>query len=136
MKGGSGNFSDHKGQWMLINYWATWCKPCIEEIPELNRFSAAHADIVKLFAVDFDNAQGEKLVESTQKLGIKFSVLTEDPHSLLGFEKPYALPTTFIFNPQGKLHKTLLGPQTEESLLKALEIAPQDHNKANITPKK
>lgn len=123
MEGYSGNFGDHKGQWMLINYWATWCKPCIEEIPELNRFSVQHADKIKIFAVDFDNAQGEKLRESIKKMGIEFSVLTEDPHSVLGFEKPYALPTTFIFNPDGKLHKTLLGPQTEKSLLKALGIA-------------
>ena len=122
MEGYSGNFSDHKGKWMVINYWATWCKPCIEEIPELNTFSAKHIDQIKLFAVDFDNAQGEKLVESTKKMGIEFSVLTQDPHSILGFEKPYALPTTFIFNPEGKLHKTLLGPQTEKSLLNALEM--------------
>ncbi len=122
LSGVSGDFSDHRGKWMVINYWATWCKPCIEEIPELNNFAEKHKDTVKLFAVDFDNARGDKLVASAEKMGIEFPILIDDPHSLLGFEKPYALPTTFVFNPQGKLQKTLLGPQTEESLLKALAM--------------
>lgn len=122
LSGKSGKFTDHRGKWMVINYWATWCKPCIEEIPELNRFAKDNADKVVVFAVDFDNAQGDKLIESSQKLGITFPILINDPHELLGFAKPYALPTTFIFNPDGQLQQTLLGPQTQQSLLQALVI--------------
>jgi thiol-disulfide isomerase/thioredoxin len=109
---------------MYINYWATWCKPCIDEIPELNHFAKDHADRAVVFAVDFDNAQGEKLLASSQKLGIEFPVLIDDPHSVLGVDKPYALPTTFVFNPQGELQQTLLGPQTAASLAAAMDIAP------------
>jgi thiol-disulfide isomerase/thioredoxin len=122
LSGNSGNFSDHRGKWMFINYWATWCKPCIDEIPELNHFASDNADRAVVFAVDFDNAQGEKLLASSQKLGIEFPVLIEDPHLVLGVDKPYALPTTFVFDPQGELQHTLLGPQTAASLAAAMVV--------------
>jgi thiol-disulfide isomerase/thioredoxin len=120
--GNSGQFSDYHGQWLIINYWATWCKPCIEEIPELNTFAKQQMNNAKLFAVDFDNAQGDDLIASSQKMGIEFSVLTADPSVLLGFDRPSALPTTVVFNPEGTLHKILLGPQTEQSLLQAMSL--------------
>jgi len=121
LAGNSGDFSDHRGKWMFVNYWATWCKPCIEEIPELNHFAHDNAEHAVVFAVDFDNAQGQQLLESSQKLGIEFPVLIDDPHTLLGVAKPYALPTTFVFNPQGELQQTLLGPQTVASLAAAMK---------------
>ncbi len=105
---------------MIINYWAIWCKPCIEEIPELNQFAILQAGKVILFAVDFDQNQGEKLKENSQKLGIEFPVLTSDPAEILGFEHPKVLPTTLIFNPEGKLERTLIGPQTVQSLQQAI----------------
>ena len=118
--GVNGNFSDHHGQWMIINYWATWCKPCIKEIPELNDFANTHAEQVVLFGIDFDNAQGEKLQQAITKLGIEFTVLNNDPANILGYERPTVLPTTLIFNPTGKLHRTLLGPQTAQNLLQVI----------------
>ena len=118
--GASGNFGDHHGQWMIINYWATWCKPCIKEIPELNHFANTHTGKVVLFGIDFDGAQDEKLQQAITKLGIEFTVLNDDPANTLGYVRPTVLPTTLIFNPTGKLHRTLLGPQTAESLLQVI----------------
>ena len=120
--GNRGAFSDYHGKWLVINYWATWCKPCLQEIPELNQFADKHADTVKLFAVDFDQSQGDALIASSEKMGISFSVLTADPAPILQFEPPTVLPTTIIFNPKGQLHRTLLGPQTAESLRQAMAL--------------
>ncbi|ARN74897.1 TlpA family protein disulfide reductase [Oceanicoccus sagamiensis] len=119
-RGNSGNFSDYQGKWMIINYWAVWCKPCIEEIPELNHFAESNSDTVVLFGVDYDNNQGEKLQQGIDKLGINFPVLTTDPAISLQYQRPNVLPTTLIFNPEGKLHRSLKGPQTEQTLLDAL----------------
>jgi len=119
-QGNSGNFSDHLGQWMLINYWAVWCKPCIEEIPELNHFAEKNSDKVVLFGVDYDGSQAEKLQENINKLGISFPVLINDPATILQYQRPDVLPTTLIFNPEGKLHRSLKGPQTEQTLMDAI----------------
>jgi thiol-disulfide isomerase/thioredoxin len=119
--GHSGNFSDHHGQWLIINYWAVWCKPCIEEISELNQLARSQHGKVVLFGVDFDDSAGAALQTKISQLGIEFPVLNHDPSSILGYDRPVVLPTTVIFNPQGKLHRHLTGPQTQQTLLQALE---------------
>jgi thiol-disulfide isomerase/thioredoxin len=121
-QGNSGSFSDFQGQWMVINYWATWCKPCIEEMPELNHFSTSQAGKAVVFGVDFDQNTGEKLKQAVTKLNIAFPVLINDPAQLLNYPKPQVLPTTLIFNPEGNLVKTLTGPQTLQTLLSATTL--------------
>lgn len=120
--GNSGRFADTRGKWLLINYWAEWCKPCIEEIPELDRFQQEHRDRVLLLTVNYDGVQGQSLQQQIDKLQIKLPVLLNDPAPLLGFRRPDALPTTFVFDPQGVLRQTLQGPQTAATL--AAAIAP------------
>lgn len=119
--GESGSFSDWRGKWVLINYWATWCGPCREEIPELNAFSKAHTDVVVL-GVNFDHPQGDALQKEVAQMGIQFSVLTQDPSKALHFSQPSILPTTVILNSQGKVHATLFGPQTQKSLAAAIGV--------------
>ncbi len=116
LQGDSGRLRDLQGRWLLINYWAEWCKPCIEELPELNEFQRRHGARAVLFSVNFDGLAGDELAAQVQKLGIETPVLLQDPASQLGVERPKALPTTFVFGPDGTLRQTLLGPQTQASL--------------------
>ncbi|MCR8923944.1 TlpA family protein disulfide reductase [Dasania sp. GY-MA-18] len=115
------DFSAYQGQWLFINYWASWCKPCIEEIPELNHFAQQQAGKAQVFAVNFDGLQGAALQQQAQKFAINYHVLEQDPAPSLNHAIPIALPTTYVYNPQGKLHKTLLGPQTIASLQAAMQ---------------
>lgn len=110
------SIAQHKGQWVFVNYWAEWCKPCIKEIPELNQLHAAHDNVVVL-GVNFDGEIGEALREQEQALGVEFPTLPYDPSAELGIERPKALPTTVIINPAGAVIDVLIGPQTEQSLL-------------------
>jgi thiol-disulfide isomerase/thioredoxin len=108
-----------RGKWTFINYWATWCKPCIEEIPELNEFAAQNPYLVVL-GVNFDGIEGKQLAAAEQKLGIEFTNLDQDPHQQFGYERPNVLPVTVVINPQGEVVKQLIGPQTFGSLMAAL----------------
>lgn len=109
------------GTWRVINYWALWCTPCREEIPELNKL--AHEAGVTVLGVNFDNKQGDALSADISALNIEFPQLTEDPAGRLGTERPQVLPTTLIVDPAGQLVLTLTGPQTETDLLAALDAA-------------
>lgn len=117
----SKDLSQYRGKWLVINYWATWCAPCIEEIPELNQLAATHPDKLAVLGVDFDQAEGEARAQNISKMGIEFTVLTDDPATTLGIAAPSALPTTLILNPEGQLVHTLFGPQTESGLLALID---------------
>ena len=107
---------NYRGQWVVVNYWAEWCKPCIKEIPELNDLNSQNADVTVL-GVNFDGAVGDELARQLDELKVAFDTLPYDPSAELGIERPRALPTTVIISPEGDLKEVLIGPQTQESLL-------------------
>jgi len=109
---------DLRGQWVVINYWARWCKPCIEEIPELNAFDHKRDDVTVL-GVNYDGATGAELEQQEQALGVGFPTLTEDPAAQLGVPRPVVLPTTLVLDHRGRVAATLLGPQTLATLEQA-----------------
>ena len=100
-------------QWNVVNYWAIWCKPCREEIPELNQLN--QIDNVVVLGVNFDRKVGEALVSDAVELGIEFTII-DDPAPRLDITRPSVLPTTLILSPDGDLVATLVGPQTSESI--------------------
>lgn len=138
--GGSGtadpvNLEQLRGQWLVINYWAQWCKPCIKEIPELNNLNRQYRQVTVL-GVNYDGTTGQELELQLEKLGIAFATLPGDPARQLGTPRPVVLPTTLILDPQGQLHATLVGPQTLESLVQATGQVPAtpSGNEAGTAP--
>jgi thiol-disulfide isomerase/thioredoxin len=112
-----------RGEWVLINYWAEWCAPCIKEIPELNAIGQLYSDVAVL-GVNFDGAAGEELRQQIDELGVAFPTLDSDPADAMGLSRPQVLPTTLVVDPAGRLVDTLVGPQTIASLAAAMGKAP------------
>ncbi|HKK22908.1 MAG TPA: TlpA disulfide reductase family protein [Pseudohaliea sp.] len=106
------------GNWVLVNYWAEWCKPCIREVPELNKLDA-EPDITVL-GVNYDAATGDALAAQIDALAITFAQLPSDPAAGLGIDRPQVLPTTVVIDPAGRRVATLVGPQTADSLRTAM----------------
>lgn len=105
------------GQWLVVNYWAQWCRPCITEIPELVNFAAANAGRVRVVLVNFDGVTGAELAAQGERLGIPPELLLErDPAQELGLRRPQALPTTFVLAPDGEVRAMLQGAQTVAGL--------------------
>ncbi len=105
------------GKWIVINYWATWCGPCREEIPELNRLSREQPESLKVFGVNFEPVSADEMEENIKEMGILFPVFPEDPYEQLGYERPLVLPTTIVISPEGSIHAELVGPQTRDSII-------------------
>jgi thiol-disulfide isomerase/thioredoxin len=111
------------GQWRIINIWAEWCKPCWQEIPELNQFFAAQENSgVKLLGFNFDELERAELVILKEKMSIRFPVLPQWPES---WSKPEikGLPATVILSPDDKIIKILWGPQSLATLSIGLDDA-------------
>ena len=115
------SFADLKGKWVFINYWASWCQPCMDEIPELNRFYEQHKNRdVALFSVNFDSPPVGADKSLIQALNIRYPVLKDDPADALHLGDIRGVPVTFVFNPEGVLSDTLYGGQTVWSLNRVL----------------
>ncbi len=111
-----------EGQWLVINYWAEWCAPCRTEIPELNAFAEQQKGKgVKVLGVNFDGLQGSELGQAVEKMGIRFTVLAEDPSKRFELPRSEALPVTYIIDAQGKLRERLMGEQSAAGLTAKLE---------------
>ncbi len=122
--GAAGRYSDWRGHWVFINYWAEWCAPCRYEIPQLNALSkAAPANDVRVVGVNFDGVDGEPLRALMQRMSIEFPVTTKDPRERFGYELPAVLPTTVVIDPKGEVTATLVGPQTESTLRAVMGVS-------------
>ncbi|MFJ2367061.1 TlpA disulfide reductase family protein [Pseudomonas sp. NPDC087697] len=110
------------GQWFVLNYWAEWCSPCRTEIPELNTLAEQlKGQKVSVLGVNFDNVQGEDLKSASEKLGIKFTVLAQDPADHFDLPRSEALPVTYIIDDKGKVREQLMGEQTAAGVMAKLK---------------
>lgn len=112
--------SDLKGKWIIFNYWADWCPPCIKEIPELNNLQRNYSNKLKVFLINFDMLEGEELNQQLKKFNVKVDSLLSDPSTIYNWVIPENLPVTFIINKNGDLEYTLVGPQTEDEIISLL----------------
>lgn len=109
-------FSTLKGKWVLINYWASWCQPCLDEIQELNRFYKNKKEQVAVFAYNYDALPVIEQVKLIKHYGILYPSLQNDPGKALKLGDIRGVPITFVFNPEGELGDVLYGGQTLRTL--------------------
>lgn len=114
--GGAQQWDQLRGQYVVVNYFAEWCAPCLKELPELNEFHELHQQEVTLLGVSFDPMNNEQLAELKSKHGIEFPLIQPTPTPNLPFPRPEMLPATYIVTPEGDVKGPLLGEQTLGSL--------------------
>ena len=111
LKGEQHKLSEFRGKWVLVNYWATWCPPCLDEIPELVEFHEAHKDKnAVVIGVNFEEIGMEKLKSFVDDYFMSYPILQmkPGPTSDLGFIE--GLPTSFLVSPKGELLAKQTGP--------------------------
>ena len=118
--GSDTSFSKLQGKWIVVNYWADWCAPCIKEIPELVEFAEENKDIL-VYAFNFDELDSEDLAPIAKKFKVDIPSLISHPREIWGIETPPAVPATFFINPEGVLVKSFFRPQTKASLNEILD---------------
>lgn len=94
--------ADYSGRWVVVNFWATWCVPCIQEIPEIAAFARTHPDVV-VIGVATDGEDVAKVKRFAAKVGHKYPLVVSNAGVEKQLGHPYALPTTRVFDPQGRV---------------------------------
>jgi len=107
--------ADYKGRWVIVNFWATWCVPCIQEIPEIAEFHR-HNPGVAVIGIATDAADPAKVKQFAAKVGHTYPLVLSDERVEKQLGEPKALPTTKIYDPAGKLVYDRVGRVTRKSL--------------------
>lgn len=108
-----------RGKYLVINFWATWCTPCLKEIPAFVKFYEENSDHVEILGLDFEPVDLEIINDYVGRLSINYPIVlyNEDNDSeYSNFGEIVGMPTTQIYSPEGELLHTFMGEITIDDL--------------------
>ena len=108
-----------RGKYLVINFWATWCTPCLKEIPAFVKFHEENSDHVEILGLDFEPVDLEIINDYVGRFSINYPIVlyNEDNDSeYSNFGEIIGMPTTQIYSPEGELLHTFMGEITIDDL--------------------
>lgn len=126
--GNTHTLSDYKGKTVFLNFWATWCPPCREEMPAIEAiykdYGMNEEDVI-ILGVAFPNMGSEKDLEGVcsflEEKGYTFPVVMDEEGSLAYYYNISAFPTTFLINKEGNVEGYLQGAMRQEDMVRIIE---------------
>lgn len=110
LEGATRTLADYRGKVVVLNFWASWCPPCLREMPSMERLRVKMAGR-PLVVVALDSAETRQEVDAfLSKMTLGFPILLDPDGSNTKRWKVFALPTTFLLDAEGRLRHVLTGP--------------------------
>lgn len=116
LDGGERSPARQEGKIVLINFWATWCQPCVREMPAIERLYRKYkARGLEIVAVSLDQGGAEEVRAFAGKLGLTFPILLDPGHEARALYKVRGLPTTYLVDRKGRVAGYGIGPREWDS---------------------
>ncbi len=109
IKGKNHKFSEYRGKWVLVNYWGTYCPPCIEEIPDLVRFSDKHKSDAVILGMDAGGTNVKDLTEFAEENMMDYLIAPVQESTITAFGVLMGIPTTYVVTPSGQVAARVVG---------------------------
>ncbi|RMG79300.1 MAG: TlpA family protein disulfide reductase, partial [Bacteroidetes bacterium] len=100
---------NYKGKVVLINFWATWCPPCRNEIPDLIKFRNENRKKFEIIGIALDREGPEIVKKFAREIGINYPVIMGTPEIVSSYGGIQAIPTSFLVDKEGDLVKKIVG---------------------------
>ena len=110
-----------RGKYLVVNFWATWCSPCLKEIPAFVEFYKENSGHVEILGLDFEPVNIELINEFVERFSINYPLILYthiNDSEYTKFGEIVGMPTTLIYSPDGELLQTFMGEITIEDLKK------------------
>ena len=118
------DLAQHRGKWVIVNYWATWCAPCIKEMPEISDFVKTHKN-VQAIGLAFEDTDKAEVAAFVQKHPVSYPIAQVDViDPPKDFDPPKGLPTTYLIKPDGTLAAPIVGGVDKAKLAKLIPASP------------
>lgn len=114
--GKSHSLAGYKGKWVLVNYWATWCPPCLEEIPALVDLHENKKNNLVVIGVALDYRSAKQVTDFAETLLVSYPIVLGSPAIVNQIGPVQGLPTTYLYNPEGKMVAQQVGPVTRAAV--------------------
>ncbi|SEQ83036.1 Thiol-disulfide isomerase or thioredoxin [Nitrosomonas sp. Nm51] len=107
--------ADYKGRWVIVNFWATWCPPCLEEIPDLIALYESRDDVM-VIGVAMEFTDPDVVTAFAQSMSITYPTVLGNRRIASQLDEISLLPSTYFFDPEGKPAARQQGIVTRESI--------------------